>query len=133
MTRHPSAAEPTEPTEEHRTLFMRDLADGQLRSLDGRRVGRAADVEAEWLPDGSLHLRHLVLGPEAHIGRISHRLTGIARRILRGRYDHTVAVSEIEEIGPNVMLKRRAEEYELGDLDGWIIDKVFRFIPGSGR
>lgn len=123
----------TGPGEEHRTLFMRDLADGQLRTLEGRRIGRAADVEAEWRPDGSLQLRRLVLGPEAHIGRISHRLSGLAHRILKGRFDHQIDVSQVEEIGPSVMLKGRASDYELGNLDAWIIDHIFRFIPGSGR
>jgi hypothetical protein len=121
------------PGDEQRTLFMRDLADGQLRTLDGRRVGRAADVEAEWLPDGTLRLRQLMLGPEAHVGRISHRLSGLARRLLKGRYDHRIDVSEIEEIGPSVMLKGRTADYELGNLDEWIVEHIFRFIPGSGR
>jgi hypothetical protein len=127
------ATHATRPGEEQRTLFMRDLADGQLRTLDGRRVGRVADVEAEWLADGSLHLRTLVMGPEAHVGRISHRLSGLARRLLKGRYDHRIQVSEVEEIGPSVMLKGRASDYDLGNLDEWIVKHIFPFIPGSGR
>jgi hypothetical protein len=124
---------PAEPGEEQRTLFMRDLVDGQLRTLDGRRIGRAAEVEAEWLPDGRLMLRRLVLGPEAHIGRISHRLAGVARRLLKGRFDHAIDIGEVEEIGPNVLLKHRASEYDVGGTDQWIVDHIFRFIPGSGR
>jgi hypothetical protein len=124
---------PAEPGEDQRTLFMRDLVDGQLRTLDGRRIGRAAEVEAEWLPDGRLMLRRMVLGPEAHIGRISYRLAGAARRLLKGRFDHAIDIGEVEEIGPSVLLKRRASEYDVGGTDQWIVDHIFRFIPGSGR
>ncbi|MEA2623085.1 MAG: hypothetical protein QOH61_1995 [Chloroflexota bacterium] len=122
-----------EPGDEHRTMFMRDLVDGQLRTLDGKRIGRAADVEAEWGADGSLVLKRLVLGPEVHLGRISHRLVGPARRLLKGRFDHRIEIEEVEEIGPSVMLRRRASDYDVGNADQWIIDHIFRFIPGSGR
>ncbi|MEO7118987.1 MAG: hypothetical protein ABIZ34_08460 [Candidatus Limnocylindrales bacterium] len=122
-----------EPGDRQRTLFMRDLIDGQLRTLDGDRIGRVSEVEAEWLPDGGLILRRLVLGPEAHLGRISHRLFGLGHRLLKGRFDHAIDVTEVEEIGPNVRLKGRASEYDTGGADQWIIDHIFRFIPGSGR
>jgi sporulation protein YlmC with PRC-barrel domain len=115
-----------------RTLLLRDIVDGQLRTREGRRIGRVADVEAEWTKDG-LFLRRLSLGPEANLGRISSRLADLAHRALRGSKEHTIDVTEIEEIGPNVMLKQVADEYDTGSADQWIVDHIFRFIPGSGR
>jgi hypothetical protein len=113
-------------------LLLRDIVDGQLRSREGRRIGRVAEVEAEWTPRG-LYLRRLLLGPEAHLGRIWWRLGELAQRLLKSRREHAIDVSEIEEIGPNVMLKQTADAYDIGKTDQWIVDHIFRFIPGSGR
>ena len=115
-----------------RTLFMRDIVDGQLRTREGRRIGRVADMEAEWTPRG-LFLRDMVLGPEAHAARLWGRLADLLARLLKGKYEHRIAVVEIEEIGPNVMLKQTADKYDVGDADGWIRDHIFRFIPGSDK
>lgn len=116
-----------------RTLVMRDILDSQLATLDGRKVGRAAELEAEWRDDGRLVLRRLVLGPEAHAGRIAGFLGRLAHRVLSGRFEHAVELSEIEEIGPTLRLSRPASEYDLGDADRWIMDHILRWIPGSGR
>ena len=118
--------------EKPRTLLLRDIVDGQLRTREGRRIGRVADVEVEWTARG-LYLRRLMLGPEAHLGRISARLADLAHRALGGRREHSIDVKEIEEIGPNVMLKQVADAYDTGRADKWIVDHIFRFIPGSGR
>ena len=115
-----------------RTLFMRDVVDGQLRSREGRRIGRVADIEAEWTADG-LYLRRLVLGPEAHAARVWARLGGLLHGLLGGRYEHAIDVAEIEEIGPNVMLKQTADAYDVGHADDWIRAHIFRFIPGSEK
>jgi sporulation protein YlmC with PRC-barrel domain len=110
---------------------MRDIVDGQLRTREGRRIGRVADIEAEWAADG-LYLRRIIIGPEAHGWRIWSRLGDLLHRLLRGRHEHAIDIEEIEEIGPNVMLKQTTDAYDVGDADGWIRDKIFRFIPGSG-
>ena len=115
-----------------RTLLLRDIVDGQLRTREGRRIARVADVEVEWTARG-LYLRRLVIGPEAHAGRLARRLGDLARRLLGGRFEHSIDIAEIEEIGPNVMLKQTADAYDIGDADKWIVDHIFRFIPGSGR
>jgi hypothetical protein len=115
-----------------RTLFMRDIVDGQFRTREGRRIGRVADVEVEWTGQG-LFMRRMVLGPEAHAGRVSGRLADLFHRLFNGRFEHGIGIVEIEEIGPNVMLKQTADAYDVGDADGWIVDHIFRFIPGSGR
>ncbi len=112
---------------------MRDIVDGQLRTVDGWRVGRATDVQAEWRPDGSLVMTRICLGPQAHAGRIGRRLWGLADRLLGGRFDHCVDVGELEEIGPTLQLRRRRDEYELGRLDRWIVERLLRFIPGYDK
>lgn len=116
-----------------RTLVMRDIVDAQLVTLDGRRVGRAADLEAELGADGRLILRRIVLGPEAHAGRISAVLGGWLHRLLGGRFEHEIDLSELEEVGPVLHLRRRASEYDLGGTDEWIMDHLLRWIPGNGR
>jgi hypothetical protein len=115
-----------------RTLFMRDIVDGQLRTREGRRIGRVADVEVEWTQRG-LFMRSMTLGPEAHAGRVSGRLSDALHRLFDGRHEHYISVDEIEEIGPNVMLKETADAYDVGNADSWIRDHLFRFIPGSEK
>lgn len=126
MTQQPNERTPK------RTLFMRDIVDGQLRTREGRRIGRAADVEVEWTSRG-LFLRQMVLGPEAHAARVWGPFADLFHRLFRGRYEHNIPITEIEEIGPNVMLKQTAHAYDIGDMDGWIRDHIFRFIPGSDK
>lgn len=111
---------------------MRDIVDGQLRTLEGRKIGRVADVELEWTARG-LYVRRMVLGPEAHAGRVWRVLADVLNRLWSGRYEHSIDIGEVEEIGPNVMLKQTADAYHVGDLDEWIVDHIFKFIPGSGR
>lgn len=115
-----------------RTLLVRDIVDGQLRTREGRKIGRVADIELEWTPRG-LYMRRLVLGPEAHLGRIWSRLGGLGERVFHGRFEHSIDVAEIEEIGPNVMLKDTADKYDTGDADDKIRRYIFRFIPGGTK
>ena len=112
---------------------MRDIADGQLETADGKKVGRVADVRAYWRQDGTLVLTHLLVGPEALGGRVSSRLRRPLHRLLRGRFDHRIALGDVAEVGVNVKLRRRAAEYRHLGSDRWIVDKLLRFIPGSGR
>jgi hypothetical protein len=116
-----------------RTLLMRDIVDSQLRTLDGRKVGRAVDVLGDLRSDGSLVLTDVVLGPEAYAGRLGQRPWRLLHRIFGGRHEHSIAVSELIEIGPTLHLRRAAGEYDLGSADRWIIDHVLRFIPGHGK
>jgi hypothetical protein len=119
--------------EEDRLLAIRDIVDGQLMSVDGRRLARVADVRARWHEDGSLWLTELVVGPEALAGRVSDRLRRVLHRMFRGRLEHHISVVEVEELGPTIRLRGRTSDYGLGGADEWIVRHVFRFIPGSGR
>src|SRR5215210_5890619 len=105
----PESNQPAQP----RTLLLRDLIDGQLRTREGRRIGRVADVELEWNARG-VYVRRLVLGPEAHLGRVLARFGSVAERILKGRFEHAIDVGAVEEIGPNVMLRDTSDAYDTG-------------------
>jgi sporulation protein YlmC with PRC-barrel domain len=116
-----------------RTLAMRDIADGLLETTDGRHIGRVADIEAEWRPDGSLVVTHLLIGPQALIGRVSSRLRPLARWMLRDRFDHRIPIEEVDELGPTIRLRGPASSYAVGHADTWVSDHILRFIPGNGR
>ncbi len=115
-----------------RTLLLRDIVDGQLRTREGRRIGRVADAALEWTPRG-IYVRELILGPEAHLGRVWWRFGELSTRLFKGRHEYSISASEIEEIGPNVMLRDTADHYNTGDGDAWIRRNIFRFIPGGDK
>src|SRR5919199_1475335 len=112
------------PSDQHCLLAMGDIMDMQLETCDGRHVGRVADVEAELRDDGTLVLTHLVVGPEALSGRVASRLRPLVHLLLRGRFDHRIAVAEIEDVGPTVRLRGAAEEYAVGRSDRWIAEHI---------
>ena len=120
------------PSDQDCLLAMGDIMDMQLESSDGRPSGRVADIEAELRDDGALVLTQLVVGPEALSGRVASRLRPLAHRLLRGRFDHRIPVTEIEDVGPTVRLRGTAEDYGLGRSDRWIAEHILRLIPGSG-
>ncbi len=118
--------------DDRRILAMRDLVDSQLLSLDAKQLARAADLEAEWGPDGRAVVRSIAFGPEAHLGRLPGPFGRLGGRLLRGRFEHRIDISEVEEIGPTLRLRGRAEGYDVGGLDRALIRWLLRFIPGSG-
>ena len=120
------------PSDQDRLLAMGDIMDMQLETSDGCHVGRVADIEAELRDDGALVLTHLVVGPEALSGRVGSRLRPLAHLLLRGRFDHRIPVTEIEDVGPTVRLRGAAEDYAAGRSDRWLAEHIVRFIPGSG-
>lgn len=110
---------------------MRDIMDAQLVTSDGVRIGRVADIEAEWRDDGTLVLTQIVTGPQALAGRVSEHLRPIARFLLRDRFEHTIPLDEVEQFGPTLRLKGKAEDYTVGQSDRWIAQHILRWIPGS--
>ena len=116
-----------------RLLAMRDIVDSQLESLDGRRLGRVADLECAWAADGSLRFISMLVGPEAQAGAVWSRLRQWLHRLLKGRFEHAIPLTEAEELGPTVRLAQRAEAYHLDGADRWLNRHVLRFIPGNGR
>jgi hypothetical protein len=74
-------------------LGMGDIMDQQLESADGRMIGRVADIEVEWRKDGSLVLTHLLLGPEALVGRVAEYMRPLAHRLLGGRFERRIPLA----------------------------------------
>ena len=64
-------------------LAMHDIADGQLWSSDGRRLGRVTDILCRHKDDGSLKAIALALGPEACLRRMSSRFGRRAHRLFK--------------------------------------------------
>jgi hypothetical protein len=111
---------------------MRDIVDGQLETIDDRRVGRVADLFGEWRPDGTLVLTDIVVGPEALARRVAGWLGVLVGRLFGGHHDHRIPLSEVEEVGPTVRLRGKRSDYSLSGADDWIVDHIIRFIPGGG-
>ncbi len=121
------------PDSEEQLLVMRDFMDSQLETSDKRHIGRVADIEAEWRDDGRLVLVNIVTGPEALTGRVASHLRPIARFLLRGRFEHHIPLSDVENVGPTLRLRKKAKDYSVGQSDRWIADHILRWIPGNGR
>ena len=113
--------------------MMRDIMDSQLETSDKRDIGRVADIEAEWRDDGKLVLINIVTGPEALTGRVASRLRPIGRFLLRGHFEHRIPLSDIENVGPTLRLRKKAEDYSVGQSDRWIADHILSWIPGNRR
>jgi hypothetical protein len=109
---------------------IRDILDSQLESQDEIALGRVADIAIKWQEDGSLVLTSVQLGPQALAGRIG--LKRLAKKIFRDRFEHEIAISEIENFGPTLKLRGKAEDYNLARAEHWIAKYVLRWIPGSG-
>ncbi len=123
----------TASTDEDKPLYvMRDMMDSQLQSSDNIRIGRVADVRAEWRDDGQIYLTHLATGPQALAGRVKERLRPFARRIFRDRFERAIPLSEAQDFGPTICLARKALDYQIGQSDRWIAEHILRWIPGSG-
>jgi sporulation protein YlmC with PRC-barrel domain len=113
-----------------RALLMRDVIDGQLESADRLRIGRVADVI---VVDGSTpRVAALATGPEALAGRVHPRLRRVLGRLLGGRWERTVGVDELEEVGPTLRLRRPAAAYDLASGEAWVGERIVRRLPGSG-
>jgi sporulation protein YlmC with PRC-barrel domain len=112
-------------------LAMHDIADGQLQSSDGRRLGRVADILCQHQDDRSLEAIALVLGPEACLRRISSRFGRRVHQLFNGRFERSVEIGEVVEFGSTLRLRQKADAYNVHDGDIWAAHLI-RFIPGSG-
>jgi hypothetical protein len=105
------------------------VLDHQLLDANGRRCGKADDLELEQLAGGELRVVAVLSGPGTWRGR--GRLGGLAAR-LAGRGVVSVAWEEVEGLDSALRLRRRAAELGLGSGD----DRVARWIsriPGASR
>jgi hypothetical protein len=111
---------------------VRDMIDSQLESCDAVEIGRVADLTALWCEDGSLVVTHLVTGPQALAGRVARPLRSLFQRLLRDRFEHRIALEDVETFGPTLRLRGKARDYPIGQSDHWVAEHILRWIPGSG-
>lgn len=121
------------PESEDQFLRVGEIMDSQLETRDGCKISRVADIEAEWLEDGSLVLTSMLTGPQALAGRVSHRLRPIFRFVLRDRFEHSIPLSDVEKFGPTLRLCGVADDYAVGQSEHWIVKYILRWIPGNGH
>ena len=113
---------------------MRDLMDGQLRAADGVDIGRVADIEAEWGPDGQLVLRRLWCGPEALARRVSSGLGPRLVALTRGRFDRSIPIEEVDSLESLVItLRGRSGRYQVGRSERWLAARLSRLLPRGWR
>ncbi len=122
-----------ESDQQKEDLSIGDIIDNQLETHDKRKIGRVADIVAEWREDGSLVLTDLVSGPQALARRVSSHLRPIFAFFLRDRFEHRIPIDDIDDFEPTLHLRKNAADYEVGQSDRWIADHILRWIPGSGH
>jgi len=79
-----------------------------------------------------VELTDILTGPEALTGRVGTFLRPAARRLLRGHFEASIPLAELKTKGLVLRLKQDADAYRAGDSEGWIVEHILRFIPGSG-
>lgn len=121
------------PEREDQLFSVRDIIDSQLESSDVIEIGRVADLEVVWREDGSLATTHLLTGPQALAGRVARPLRSLFQRLLRERFEHRIAMEEVEEFGPTLRLRGKALDYPVGQSEHWVAEHILRWIPGSGH
>jgi hypothetical protein len=105
---------------------------GSPKSRMSQNYAGVDNIEAEWREDGRLVLTHVVTGPQALAGRVASHLKPIFTFLLRDRFEYRLPISEIEDFGPTLRLRKKAADYQIGQSDTWIAEHILRWIPGSG-
>jgi hypothetical protein len=103
------------------------ILDHQLLDREGRRCGKADDLELEGVREGSPRVVAILTGPSAWRGR--GRLGRLAARFARGQLVR-VPWEEVAEVKAGIELRKTAAELRLGRGD----DRARRMIeklPGS--
>lgn len=117
------------PVLDDRIFSIRDIIDSQLETSDDIEISRVADIEAEQHVDGKLVLTYLVVGPQALAGRVAAPLRSFFKFLLRDRFEHRIAISDVEHFGPTLRLKGKARDYKVGQSERWIANHILRWIP----
>lgn len=128
----PEQQEEQDTPDEQDELAIQDIIDIQLESSDGFHIGRVADVLGEWQEDGRFVITHLVSGPQALAGRVALPLRGLFQAIFHDRFEVSIPISEVQEFGPTLRLRGKANDYRIGESERWIAAHILRWLPGSG-
>lgn len=109
---------------------MRDLLDNDVVAADERPLARVDDVRARWDDDGRLRLEALLFGPQVLAARLWWRLQGPAHTLFRGRFDCSVQMGEVQELGDVIWLRRPAAYYPVGRIERSRLARVLRRLSG---
>ena len=107
--------------------FVSQLLDLPIIDQDGRSCGIVDDVELKGAAGKAMRVEALLVGPGAYEGRMPHWLYWLTRKIAGDRIAR-IPAEQVEEIGPVVKLKGRAETLGLHEVE----DKVRAWIPRKG-
>ena len=104
------------------------LLDEQILDSEGRRCGRVDDIELRGDPP---RIAALLVGEGRYPRRLPPRLRPLARRLLGpetwGASALRIPWEEVDEIGPTVRLRGKAEELGLGqgdDPERWMVRRL---------
>ncbi len=109
---------------------MRDLLDNTVMAADGRLLARVGDVRLSWDLDGHLRLDALLFGPQTLAARLWRHLGPPARALVRDRFDCSVPLGEVREIGEEIHLRGPAERYPVGRIERSALARVLRVLSG---
>ena len=110
------------------------VLDDQLVDVDGRRCGRADDLEFDGELGAPPRLATILSGPGSWHRRLPRPLRGIAQRLFGpGVYGEDVARvpwEEVEEVGVVVRLRSKARDLGLGTGDERLARRMEK-LPNS--
>ncbi len=109
---------------------MRDLLDNTVVAADGRPLARVGNVRARWDQDGHLRLEALLFGPQTLAGRVWSRLGSPVRAVLRDRFDCSVPMAEVREVGDEIRLRGPADRYPVGQIERSRLARALRLLSG---
>lgn len=108
------------------------VLDDQIVDVDGRRCGRVDDVEFAGEVGGELLLAGLLTGRGTYARRLPRRLRRYGEKLfgrdVRGRTVHRIPWEDVEDVTARIALYRKADDLDLGQLDG-ILGKLFERLP----
>jgi sporulation protein YlmC with PRC-barrel domain len=105
-----------------------NLLDHQLLDAEGRRCGKVDDIVLEGAPGGDIEMVAILSGPGVWRGRAG--LIGRVAAWLGGGGRVRIPWDEVDQVGPHVKLRKRAEELGLGRGDDRLRPYIEK-IPGS--
>lgn len=110
------------------------VLDVQLVDVDGRRCGRADDVEFSGAPGEPLYVSALLTGHGVYPSRLPQRLRRSGRRLfgpgVLGRTILRVPWTAVEDVGAAVHLREPASELGLAAVD-LALERWVERVPGG--
>jgi hypothetical protein len=109
------------------------VLDAQLVDVDGRRCGKADDLELEGEIGGVVHVAALLSGHGAYAARMPRRLRRLGETLfgsdVRGNTVRRVPWREVEEITARIELRRPG--FEMGVGEPADLQERFGKVPGG--